>query len=162
MTSNGYSLFYQAGWKYFMLDIAPSIFSVSGLDFPRTYLGLSVQPALVFPLTDFLFSDPQFHVAFFVGPQLIMRNRVGIYGVGGIDLGFAATKHHIVFLQVSGGGGDSGGASHDDFDMGPQEWVTDVWSHSAWKFQVTLGVKTRVMDDVFYLEGKEIGRKRKL
>jgi hypothetical protein len=160
MTSDGFNLFFQAAWKYLTLDIAPGYYIASGLDHGGNDIGVSIQPALVLPLTELLSPNAKFQVSFFFGPEFILRDRFGIYGAGGIDLGFAATEHHIVFLRASAGFGESGGARRDDIDPGSGQ-VTNVWPYMAWKFQAALGVKTRVLEDVFYLDNKETGHRRR-
>jgi hypothetical protein len=159
---NGFGAVYRAEWKYFMLDLAPSI------DLWRTYEGkdttmvdfsISVQPLLKLPLI-----DKKFLLSLLGGPELKLRGDFGVYLNGGLDIGFKLTEHHVLFL---GGliGFDLTGVPTSD---GTERRYEDAWlgatkfkEKGATRLQLTLGIKTLKLEDVFYLKGKEVNRRRR-
>jgi hypothetical protein len=157
---HGVSAVFQAEWKYFILDLAPGMYwgSVSGGGRKWDDYGGSIQALGKFPLTDFVGPrDSKVHLSFLLGPEVMIRDGVGPYINGGVDLGFKATPHHILFMEglygMSVGGPAGEGSRYDNSESYHQS--------DSHKFQVTIGIKTLIMEDVFYLDGKEVGRRRR-
>jgi hypothetical protein len=164
---NGWSLAWQAEWKYFALDIAPAVYMsrVSGGNPGHDFwVGGSIQALAKFPVTDlFLPRDNRFYFSLLAGPEFMIRDGIGGYINWGGDLGIRATMHHILFLGFLAGvsmGPPAGGVKRSRFEE-PDYYVERHSESTTWKFQWTLGIKTRTVEDVFYLKGKEVGHRRR-
>jgi hypothetical protein len=162
---NGFSPVFQADWKYFVLDIAPALYMLKAGSRSDTFFGGSVQPLLKLPVSDMIHDYlsaqlfDELYLAFLVGPELMYNNGFALFINGGLDLGFAITNHHILFFEFLGGG------SLTDFDERvPRRLLGQALSSdlkNSTKFQFTLGIKTRILENVFYLEGREVARRRR-
>ncbi|MDR1618021.1 MAG: hypothetical protein LBS06_03100 [Treponema sp.] len=158
---NGFGVVYRAEWKYFMLDLAPSVdvwYTSDGKGTTTADFSVSIQPLLKLPLV-----DKKFTLSLLAGPEFKIRQEFGMYINGGLDIGFKLTDHHVLFLGGLCGfdliGPPMYNNAVDRFDeaygMGYHDW------HSSTRIQVTLGIKTLMLEDVFYLNGKEVNRRRR-
>jgi hypothetical protein len=163
---HGFSPVFQADWKYFVLDIAPSFYIIkTGNDEDSFFTGGgSIQPLLKLPFSDLLrdhLNVQVFNTVYFsllTGPEIMYNNGFACFFNGGFDLGFTVGDHHILFFEFLGGG------SLTDFDERVPKDLLEAVSRdlkNSTKFQFTLGIKTRILEDVFYLKGKEVARRRR-
>ncbi|MDR2376360.1 MAG: hypothetical protein LBD96_07980 [Treponema sp.] len=152
-------LTYQAEWKYFMLDIAPGWAFWNGNHEQMNSPGLSVQPMARYPVVD----NQKLRYTVLMGPNFLVN-------IAGIDisanlsqeLGVKINDRFMPFLGFGLGVPLAGGSmteevithSYNDtknFNPGPPRIC----------FQITLGLKTMVLEDVFYYRGKEVHRRRR-
>ena len=174
-----FGLFYQAEWKYFVMKIAP----VCHFDFFSAYpnAGEDMQYKNGFGIEsfgfdlNFLFRLPlvnrNFTLAFMAGPEADLEF-FGIYGLGlnallGLDMGFKVTEHHYLFLSFSAGmpiittnGWQNfiGLSSNWDYVFAREGF--DYVRSQGWplKLELSLGLRTRIIDYTYYYKGKEVGR----
>jgi hypothetical protein len=159
---DGFGAVYRAEWKYFMLDLAPSIDvwrTYEGKDTTTVDFSISVQPLLKLPLI-----DKKFLLSLLGGPELKLRGDFDMYLNGGLDIGFKVTERHVLFLGGLVGFDLTGIPMRDDTDKRYEDaWpgATRFKEKGATRLQITLGIKTLKLEDVFYLDGKEVNRRRR-
>jgi hypothetical protein len=159
---DGLGVVYRAEWKYFVLDLAPSLdiwHTHGGKSTTTADFSVSVQPLLKLPLV-----DKKFLLSLLAGPEIKLRGNFGMYLNGGLDIGFKVTDHHVLFLGGLFGIDITGPPMYDN----TSSRYKDAWgannsynTQGATKFQITLGIKTLQLEDVFYLNGKEVNRRRR-
>ena len=180
--SINFGLFYQAEWRYFIFGIAPtyyiqSVFPIDSGDNLYVYgkngnliplpphktesrgmVGVDLQLLLKFPI---LHGAIPFFL--FLGPEASISDNIDMHILGGFDLGFALTTHHVFFFNWGGGMNITGTSG------GPGKIMTDTYGLSKdnfWtrgpgvKFEFSIGIRTRRIEEVFYYQGQEIDRRR--
>jgi hypothetical protein len=108
------------------------------------------------------------HFSVLAGPELlVVKDNISMFMNMGVDFGIETSKRNILFFQfVFGFAVDDKEFVSDSFFLdspSPAPSYSPVRSdgRDAIKFQFTVGLKTMQLDDVFYLKGKEVGRRRR-
>jgi opacity protein-like surface antigen len=152
-------LIYQAEWKYFMMDIGLGWASWSTKGEQKDGPGLSVQPMARYAPVD----NQKIRYAILLGPNFLIDT-------GGLDvsvnlaqeLGVKINDRFMPFLGLGLGLNIYGENVTDLIRDSYGSQAKSVEGESAdIRFQFTLGLKTMVLEDVFYYQGKEVHRRRR-
>ena len=171
--SYGFGLFYQAEWRYFILGIAPLLCfqsitpndngdnDIINHDESHSMFGCDVQLLFRLPI---LRGGSVFSL--FAGPEINISNSFGLHVMGGLDCGLPVTDHHVLFINFGGGlqildsSTTTGGADwilNNRYNVGSDNTST---RGPGVKFQVSVGIRTLRIDEVYYYQGKEVERNR--
>ena len=172
----GWSGYFQADWKFFMMgfDVGYQIKSLriearwngstwdDEEEFPRDEIGINTQFLFKLPLV-----NKDFNFSVLAGPELAISQNACINGLAGLELGFRLTQHH--FLTI----GYSQVFPLTDFDglmgifagVGPM--LNNNLKYNKWDsrgmpfgFQATVGIRTQVYKKTYYYKGHEVGTGR--
>jgi len=169
--NTGLGLFYQAEWKHFMLRIAPSyqFMSLHVYRSTNVYGNLSNDKSTIAgdiqPLYRLSLANGNFQSDFFAGPELSLGWGLGMGVLAGFDLGFKITQHHCLVLGLAAG------CPILDFvdgsfltPYGFKDYIDKPYNNLSyglpWKVQLSIGIRTLVIEDVYYYQGEEVGRRR--
>ncbi|MDR0669318.1 MAG: hypothetical protein LBF95_04475 [Treponema sp.] len=152
---------YQAEWKYFALDIAPGWMFWDGHRSSRNSPGLSVQPMARYPVLD----NEKLRYVVLLGPNFLVDMfyaSIGTYANLTQEFGVKITERFMPFLGLGIGIGISRNymikkVVEDSYT----DWGDVRFKQPTIRFQVTLGLKTMVLEDVFYYRNKEVYRRRR-
>jgi hypothetical protein len=151
-------LTWQAEWKYFMLDIAPGWTFWTGDRSQMDGPGFSVQPMARYALVD----NQKLRYTVLLGPNFLID-------IDGIDISAGLTqelglKINDRFMPFLGFGLGLGfGMGDVVYDVVRESYGSDNIGTGSpeIRFQFTLGLKTMILEDVFYYRGREVHRRRR-
>ncbi|MDR3146173.1 MAG: hypothetical protein LBU21_07840 [Treponema sp.] len=148
---------YQAEWQYFMLDVSMGLPSHSA-DNGRTDIGGTIRPMARCAVVD----NEKLRYTVLLGPEFMISRSMGMSINLVQEIGTKVTERFMPFLGLSVGFDFSHGdynyerlLSYQNLNYGNM----DV--HSGLQFQFTLGLKTMVLEDIFYYNNREVHRRRR-
>jgi hypothetical protein len=176
-------LYYQAEWRRFALIVSPHLYSMrvesvnnyvydsSGqsinlgfLGSETEFFGISISPLYRHPLV-----DKSFQFGLYAGPVIELNTDMnfGLSGIVGLDLGYKLTSHHALIFGISAGvsilsadGGAGAPLGLKSMIVNNNTGSTFNSAEGGFKLQFLLGIRTFIYDEVFYYQGKEVGRRR--
>ncbi|MDR3146585.1 MAG: hypothetical protein LBU21_09930 [Treponema sp.] len=152
-------LAYQAEWKYFMLDISIGGVFHNGNRRNSRDMGGTIRPMVRYAVVD----NEKLRYTLLLGPELMLSDSIGASVNLVQELGVKLNERFMPFLGFSIGF-DFKHGSYDIEDLvyrPSYSSVDDIDVHPGPVFQFTLGLKTMVLEDVFYYKNKEVYRRRR-
>ncbi|MDR0730540.1 MAG: hypothetical protein LBF63_02655 [Treponema sp.] len=156
---------YQAEWEYFMLDLSGGMVfhTRGGMQSSIASMGFSIRPMVRYAAVD----SQKLRYTLLLGPECLLIDGAPGLAVNLVqEIGAKINERFMPFLGLGIGYnifyGNYGPIrrllnSSRDFESG----IDEMGLRPDLRFEITVGLKTMLLEDVFYYKGREVRRRRR-